>query len=280
MRTEACVAGDRPILRVRALRKIYPSRGLFRDDRDVTAVDGVSLVLSRGRTLALVGESGCGKSTLARCVVRLEEFNSGEIRFQGADLLALRGEELRRARRRIQLIFQEPLEALNPRFSALDVVIEPLIISRDVGRREAIDRAHRVMELVGLPAARGSRPVQEFSGGQKQRLALARALITDPAVLIFDEALSGLDLSVQAQMVNLLLDLQATSKLAYLFISHDLRLVQALADEVAVMKDGVIVESGTVTDVFRNPQHGYTQKLFSTIPRKGIASLSEMAIKN
>jgi oligopeptide transport system ATP-binding protein len=279
MRAELSTAGDSPIIEVRALRKVYANRGLFAGRGGVTAIDGVSLTLSRGRTLALVGESGCGKSTLARCLVRLEKFTSGEIRFQGADFLALHGEELRRTRRRIQLIFQEPLEALNPRFSALEVVREPLVICREVGRRQAVERAHTVMELVGLSSAWGSRRVQEFSGGQKQRLALARALITDPAVLIFDEALAGLDLSAQAQMVNLLLDLQATSEIAYLFISHDLQLVRALADEVAVMKDGIFVEAGTATDVFCQPQHGYTQALLSATNELGVAGRSEMVMR-
>src|ERR1700736_518369 len=163
MRAELSTAGDSPVIEVRALRKVYANRGLFAGRGGVTAIDGVSLTLSRGRTLALVGESGCGKSTLARCLVRLEKFTSGEIRFQGADFLALHGEQLRRTRRRIQLIFQEPLEALNPRFSALEVVREPLVICRDVGRRQGVERAHTVMELVGLSSAWGSRRVQEFS---------------------------------------------------------------------------------------------------------------------
>jgi ABC-type glutathione transport system ATPase component len=277
MRTEINEADSAIILEARGLTKIYGNRGVFTAGNGVVALRDVDLTLSLGRTLALVGESGSGKSTLARCLVRLEQVTSGDIRFEGVDFLALCGNELRCARHRIQLIFQEPLAALNPRFSALDVVLEPLIIAGNVSKREAVDRAQSLMEVVGLPDARGSRRAHEFSGGQKQRLALARALITNPKALIFDEAFSGLDLSVQAQMINLLHDLKATREIAYLFISHDLRLVRALADEVAVMKNGIIVETAATADVFNNPQHSYTQSLLLAITKNG--GINEMAIR-
>ena len=277
MRTEINEADSAIILEARGLTKIYGNRGVFKAGNGVVALRDVDLTLSLGRTLALVGESGSGKSTLGRCLVRLEQVTSGDIRFEGVDFLALCGNELRCARRRIQLIFQEPLAALNPRFSALDVVLEPLIIAGNVSKREAMDRAQSLMELVGLPDARGSRRAHEFSGGQKQRLALARALITNPKALIFDEAFSGLDLSVQAQMINLLHDLQAKKEIAYLFISHDLRLVHFLADEVAVMKNGIIVETAATGDVFNNPQHSYTQSLLLAITKNG--GINEMAIR-
>jgi ABC-type oligopeptide transport system ATPase subunit len=255
---------NEPILDVRNLTKVFSARNLFSGRMTFTAVDHVSFTISASRTLALVGETGSGKSTLARCLVRLEDATSGEIWFDGRDFRKLSGSELRLARRQIQLIFQEPMSALNPRFSALEVVAEPLILSGQ-SRSSANARSLAVMDDVGLPRKWAGRSAHSFSGGQKQRLALARALAADPKLIIMDEAVSGLDLSVQAQMVNLLLDIQSTRQLAYLFITHDLSLVDAVADEIAVMKSGSIVEYSKVAEAFGHPQHPYTRSLMAAM---------------
>jgi peptide/nickel transport system ATP-binding protein len=253
------------VLEARGLSKVFTTQGPFSARRpSLTAFKAVDLSLYSGRTLALVGESGSGKSTLARCLVRLEEPTVGDLRIDGQDFLALTGSDLRCARRKVQLIFQEAMSALNPGFSAAEIVAEPLVVNH-FGRKYARDRAATLMETVGLPRSWAERGAHEFSGGQKQRLALARALSLDPKVLILDEALSGLDLSIQAQMINLLADLQAAHNLAYLFISHDLNLVGSLADEVAVMKNGLIVEHATTEKIFSQPQHLYTQSLVSAM---------------
>jgi oligopeptide transport system ATP-binding protein len=254
------------LLEARGLSKVFTARGPFSaSKRSVTAFKDANLSLFPGRTLALVGESGSGKSTLARCLVRLEEPTSGELRIEGQDFLALTGSDLRRTRRKVQLIFQDAMSALNPAFSAAEVVAEPLVVADNLDWKTSRQKATGLMESVGLLAAWTGRGAHEFSGGQKQRLALARALALNPKILILDEALSGLDLSVQAQMVNLLVDLQAAHKLAYLFISHDLNLVSAIADEVAVMKNGMIVEHESTERIFSAAQHPYTQSLVSAM---------------
>ena len=257
-----------PLLRVRHLSKRYIQGGWFsRKKFPVTALDDISLDVHSRSTVALVGESGSGKSTLARCLARLAEPDSGEIWFREKNLLALSSAELFTARRQIQLIFQNSAAALNPRLSAAEVIAEPLRIQERAGKRERRRQALAMMERVGLRPDWADRSPVAFSGGQRQRLAIARALVLKPVLLILDEALSGLDLSIQAQIANLLVNLQAAFSLMYLYISHDLRLAGYLADEIAVMQRGKIVESGNVVEVFSDPKHPYTQVLIASMPR-------------
>jgi peptide/nickel transport system ATP-binding protein len=256
-----------PLLRVCHLSKSYVQRRWFsRRKFKVTALDDINLTVHCGSTVALVGESGSGKSTLAQCLARLVEPDSGEIWFKDKDLLNLSSAELFGARRQIQLIFQNSAAAMNPQFSAAEIVGEPLRIQNRAGKRERREQALLMMEQVGIPAEWADRSPLEFSGGQRQRLAIARALVLKPALLILDEALSGLDLPIQAQIIDLLVNLQASFSLTYLYISHDLRLAGYLAGEVAVMQRGKIVESGTVVEVFSRPKHPHTRVLIASIP--------------
>ncbi len=232
----------------------------------VTALDNVSLNIGPRSTLALVGESGAGKSTLARCLSRLEKVDSGEIRLEGRNLLSLRSRELLAARRNIQLIFQDSATAMNPRFSAAEIVEEPLLIQTRTTRRARRQQALALMEQVGISPQSERRPACEFSGGQRQRLAIARALTLKPRLLILDEALSSLDSATQEQIIKLLLDLQVSLSLTYLFITHDLRLAARVADHIAIMQAGRIIESGSISTVFLTAQHPYTRLLLATIP--------------
>jgi len=254
-----------PLLHVRGLTKTYAGRRRGRPA--VPALAGIDLQITSGTDLALVGQSGSGKSTLARCIVRLEEPTSGEIRFEGADLLALRGRRLLAFRERIQLILQDSAAALDPRMSALDIVSEPLDVLGRGGRIDRHRRALELMETVGIPSGWAERRPRELSGGQRQRLAIARALTLAPRLLILDEAFSGLDVSIQAQIAGLLQDLKARHALTYLYISHDLALMGALADEVAIMFEGRIVEHGDVARVFGDPRHAHTRALIAASPR-------------
>lgn len=219
--------------------------------------------------MALVGESGSGKSTLARCLAGLEEPTGGQIWFDGKNLLTLRGEVFFRMRREIQLVFQDSATALNPRFSAEEIISEPLAIQGESAKKRK-QVATEWMERIGLPGAWLQRRPHEFSGGQRQRLAIARALVMQPRLLILDEALAGLDLSVQAQIVNLLQNLQAWNGLTYLYISHDLGLMGTIADEIAVLHDGQIVERQTTERLFAHPRHTVTQGLLDAIPGRDL----------
>jgi ABC-type glutathione transport system ATPase component len=257
-----------PLLLVRGLSKSYLQRHWFSRQRFlIKAFDAVDLTIQPSSTLALVGESGAGKSTLARCIARMEEPSSGEIWYEGKNLLRSSKQEMLWAREKIQLIFQDATSALNPRLSAVEIIAEPLAIQGRGTKKERHRRALDGMERVGLSPEWGSRSPLEFSGGQRQRLALARALVLEPRLLILDEGLAGLDLSIQAQMVNLLMDLQASHALAYLYISHDLALVSRIADEVVVMREGRIVEHRRTRELFTDPRHSYTQALIAAIPR-------------
>lgn len=255
------------LLDVRGLGKQYVQRGPLGGHRFViTALEDLDLSVAAGTTLAVVGESGSGKSTLARCVALLERPSSGEIWFEGRNLLALSGEDVRLVRANIQLIFQDPATALNPRLSAAEIVAEPLLVQKRASKHERREQALQLMALVGLSPQWGDRQPREFSGGQRQRLAIARALALEPKLLILDEALSALDPSVQAQIVNLLLELQASRGLTYLYITHDLAMLSRLADEVAILRQGRIVKRAKIADAFLHPQDSYTQELLDSTP--------------
>jgi peptide/nickel transport system ATP-binding protein len=256
-----------PLVRVEHLSKHYVQRRpLTRTKFTVHALDDASLTIRRGTTLALIGESGSGKSTLARCLALLEKPSGGAIWFGGENLVGLAPKELFPFRRRIQLIFQDPTSALNPRLSAAEIVAEPLAIQSEGTKAWRHRRALELMEQVGLPAQREHKRPLEFSGGQRQRLAIARALALEPELLILDEALSSLDLANQEILLQLLADLQAAHSLTYLHISHDLRLVSQCADEVAVMNERTIVEQKSAPELFANPEHPYTRELLAAMP--------------
>jgi ABC-type glutathione transport system ATPase component len=266
MTNDATISG---LLRVRGLGKKYVRGALWRKRVPVSAVRGVDFEIQSGQTFALVGESGSGKSTVARCVARLEKPDSGQILIRGTDIAQLHSRELLPFRSGIQMVFQDAITSMNPRFSALEVIEEPLLIQSKNGqgernRQSRRDLARNVMEEVGLSPDWMDRSILHFSGGQRQRLALARALTLRPQLLVLDEALSGLDLSTQAQIANLLLNLQAAHSLTYLLISHDMGLVARLADVIGVMSAGQIVEVGATLQIISNPNHGATKKLLAS----------------
>ena len=256
-----------PLLTVRGLVKEFPrGRGWWGRPAAVRAVDAVSFTIEPGETFGLVGESGSGKTTTGRCILRLIEPTSGEVRFMDRDFLALSREQLRRARRDMQIVFQDPYSSLNPRMRAGAIVEEPLVIHQLGTKAERKDRVAGLFQLVGLDPAHLDRYPHEFSGGQRQRIGLARALALNPSLIVADEPVSALDVSVQAQVVNLLVDLQERLHLTYLFIAHDLRLVRHICSRVAVMYRGRILEMGATPELFRHPAHPYTQALLSAIP--------------
>jgi ABC-type oligopeptide transport system ATPase subunit len=241
--------------------------GLLRSGTLIKAVDDVSFSIDAGETFGLVGESGSGKTTTGRCVLRLVEPTSGSVRFDGDDVLRFSRSRMREARRHMQIVFQDPYSSLNPRMRAKQIVEEPLIIHKLGDRAARAERVRQLFGLVGLdPDVHLNRFPHEFSGGQRQRIGLARALALHPSFLVLDEPVSALDVSVQAQVVNLLMDLQQQLKLTYLFIAHDLRLVEHICSRLAVMYLGKIVEMGPTASLFASPQHPYTQALLSAIP--------------
>ena len=251
-----------PILKAENVAKQYEGGSLFGTRRIFHSLHAVSLAIRPRTTLALVGPSGSGKSTLALCLALLEPVTSGRIWFAGAETTAMSTDELRRVRPNTQLVFQDPASSLNPRFSALELVMEPLNLqNRAMRKEEKIGVARELLERVGIPHESCDRRPGEFSGGQRQRIAIARALAARPQVLILDEALSALDCSVQAQIVNLLLELQISLGLTYVFISHDLAMAAHVADEIAVMDRGTIIEMGAAESVVTAPRHKVTQRL-------------------
>ncbi|HEY6266771.1 MAG TPA: ATP-binding cassette domain-containing protein [Candidatus Acidoferrum sp.] len=259
------------LLIVEKLAKRYERTSVSGAKKEVMALQDVSFSVGRGSTLALVGESGSGKSTLALCIACLERPTSGRVVFNGKEIAALDEKQLREVHPQIQLVFQDPARSLNPRFSAIEIVSEPLIMQARTNKREREDRARDLLAQVGIPQEKASQKADEFSGGQRQRLAIARALSLEPKLLILDEALSALDCSVQAQIANLLLELQASLGLTYLFITHDLGMAAHLADEVAVMEQGRVVELGAAEKLLRAPGQEVTRRLIAATPRLGAA---------
>jgi oligopeptide transport system ATP-binding protein len=254
------------LLEVEGLTKIFRRRRLLRAAEEHRAVDDVTFSLGRGRTLALVGESGAGKSTTARLVLRLIEPNAGAIHFGGTDLLALASGDLRRHRSRMQMIFQDPYGSLDPRISVGRSVAEPLKVHSGMNRADRERIVVRLLKRVGLGEHFLERLPSELSGGQLQRVSIARALTVDPQLIVCDEAVAALDVSIRAQVLTLLLDIQEERGVSYLFIAHDLAIVEAFADDVIVMRDGAIVEGGPVAQVFVAPTSSYTKELLGAIP--------------
>lgn len=260
-----------PLVEVKNLVKTHSRRRFAGPREEVRALVGVSFTISRGTTLAIVGESGSGKSTLAFCLACLEKPTSGSIRFEEKEILKLDEKDLRAIRRKTQLIFQDPASSLNPRWKVLEILSEPLFLQGTLGRDEMRSRAQVLLEQVGLSPDMEEKLPMELSGGQRQRLAIARALMLDPQLLILDEALSALDCSVQAQIANLLVELQRARGVTYLFITHDLAMAAHLADQIAVMSKGRIVEQGAPDRILKQPKSEITRELLAAVPRLDLA---------
>jgi ABC-type oligopeptide transport system ATPase subunit len=259
--------GKPPLVAVRHLVKQFTRReGFLTKPSIVPAVNDVSFVVDQGETFGLVGESGSGKTTTGRCILRLIEPTAGEVLFRGENVLAYSHDEMRRARRQMQIVFQDPYSSLNPRMRVRQIIEEPLVIHNIGNAASRTERVKELYQLVGLDPATLDRYPHEFSGGQRQRIGVARALALNPSFIIADEPVSALDVSIQAQVVNLLIELQEKLGLAYLFIAHDLRLVEHICRRTAVMYLGRIVEMGSTDRLFSNPQHAYTKALLSAIP--------------
>lgn len=258
-----------PLLKVDQLKTHFPIRsGLLQRVTDhFKAVDGVSFQVGHGETLGLVGESGCGKTTVGRTLLRLIPATSGSVTFDGQDVFRASGSTLQQLRRNMQIVFQDPAGSLNPRMRIAAIVGEPLVIHGMVTDKDELrERVETLLERSGMPRAAADRYPHEFSGGQRQRIGIARALALEPKFIVCDEPTSALDVSIQAQIINLLMDLQSEFKLSYLFISHDMAVIQHVCQRIAVMYKGQIVEAGTREDVIENPQHDYTRSLLSAVP--------------
>jgi len=260
-----------PLVKVENLVKHYSKRNLVGAPENLLALNSVSFTVFPGTTFAIVGESGAGKSTLAACLAGLESPTAGSIWFEGKDIVKLEERALRQVRPQIQLIFQDPASSLNPRWSVMEALVEPLILQRKFSREEIDLRATSLLERVGLSPVTAGRLPMELSGGQRQRLAIARALALGPKLLILDEALSALDCSVQAQIANLLMELQSSLGMTYLFITHDLAMAAHLADEITVMDRGRIVEQGPAQKILKQPEQAITRQLLAAVPRRTLA---------
>ena len=273
------MAQDNFLLKVQDLKKYFYKEGLFSSDKKpIRAVDGISFSIQKGETLGLVGESGCGKTTVGKSILRLIEPTSGEIIFKDQNISLLGREALRRLRPHMQFIFQDPYESLNPRMKAGEIVGEGLEVHRIAQRKEKDRRVSELLEKVGLHPQDALRYAHEFSGGQRQRIGIARAISLNPELIVADEPVSALDVSIQAQILNLLMDLRDQMGLTYLFISHDLRIVKHISDRVAVMYMGKIVETGGGENLFQNPLHPYTQVLLRAIPKLDPSRRKEEAL--
>ena len=258
-----------PLLQVDDLKTHFPVRSglLQRVTGHVKAVDGVTFRVGKGETLGLVGESGCGKTTVGRTILRLIPATGGSVRFDGEDVLAASGDRLKALRRDMQIIFQDPAGSLNPRMRIAAIIGEPLIVHRMAGDRDQLrEKVESLLERCGMPRAAADRYPHEFSGGQRQRIGIARSLALEPKFIVCDEPTSALDVSIQAQIINLLSDLQSEFGLSYLFISHDMAVIQHVCQRIAVMYKGQIVEEGTRDEIIHNAQHRYTQSLLSAVP--------------
>lgn len=269
-----------PLLEVKNLKKHFPVKGgIFgRTVANVFAVDDVSFTVRRGETLGLVGESGCGKSTLGRSILRLHEPTSGEVRFEGQDVCALGARELRRMRRNMQIIFQDPFSSLNPRMTIGDILAEPFVIHKLGSKAEIRDKVRDLLGTVGMPPETVERYPHEFSGGQRQRIGIARALALQPKLIVADEPVSALDVSIQSQILNLLVDLRTKFDLSYIFIAHDLAVIEHISDKVVVMYLGKIVEYADGEDLYARPLHPYTQALIAAIPKPDVRRKKERQV--
>lgn len=256
------------LIEIKGLKKYFPIKGGFfnRTVNHLKAVDDISFFIRKGETLGIVGESGCGKSTAGRAILRLHEPTAGEVFFEGQDIAKLEGEALRNKRKDMQLIFQDPYSSLNPRMTVGDIIGEPIDIHEKVSRNEKLDRVKELLQVVGLSPYHVRRYPHEFSGGQRQRIGIARAIALNPKFVVADEAVSALDVSIQAQVINLFQELQQKLSLTYMFISHDLSVVKHISDRIAVMYLGRIVEMTSSEELFANPMHPYTRALLSAVP--------------
>jgi ABC-type oligopeptide transport system ATPase subunit len=261
--------GNEPLLAVEGLEKYFPVKSGFLVDRTVDyvkAVDGIDFSIDEGTTLGLVGESGSGKSTTGYCVLQLLQPTGGSVRFNGQELTELKGEGLRKMRREMQIVFQDPYSSLNPRMTVGDIVSEPLDVHGIGSRKNRRESVRRLLDVVGFDPTFTNRYPHEFSGGQRQRIGIARALALNPKLIVCDEPVSALDVSIQAQILNLLRDLQRDFGLTYLFIAHDLAVVRAMSDTIAVMNQGVIVEAGPAEQIYTAPKEEYTKALLTAVP--------------